>query len=112
MYGHTTGSSADFTSKKRPLLIAGQLVGPFTTGWGVARPAIPIGSRIATEGSVKRTVVAGRGNPGERQRAAGWASLDSPSLMASASNKSFKPLRTLILTANRPPLQLPTTTCV
>src|SRR5437867_4054938 len=53
MYGHTTGSSADFTSKNRPLRIAGQLVGPFTTGWGVARPAVPIGSRIATDGSVK-----------------------------------------------------------
>src|SRR5438876_963897 len=58
MYGHTTGSSADFTSKNRPLRIAGQLVGPFTTGWGVARPAVPIGSRIATDGSVKRTVAA------------------------------------------------------
>ncbi len=32
------------TAKKRPLRIAGQLVGPFTTGWGVARPAVPTGS--------------------------------------------------------------------
>ena len=63
MYGQTTGSSADLTSKKRPLRIAGQLVGPLTTGCGVARPAVPTGSRIATDGSVKRTVAAGKWNP-------------------------------------------------
>ena len=63
MNGHTTGSSADLTSKKRPLRIAGQLVGPLTTGCAVAFPAVPIGSRIATDGSVNRTVAAGRWNP-------------------------------------------------
>src|SRR3989442_15843939 len=92
MYGHTTGSSADFTSKKRPLLIAGQLVGPFTTGWGVALPAIPIGSRIATDGSVKRTVVAGRLKPCERLRAAVWARLDSSVVVGRASTPAALPL--------------------
>src|SRR5207244_11108932 len=63
MKGQTTGSSADLTSKKRPLRIAGQLVGPFTTGCGVLRPALPTGSRIATEGSVKSSVAAGGAGP-------------------------------------------------
>src|SRR3982751_1343614 len=66
MNGQTTGSSAERTSKKRPLRIAGQLVGPFTTGCALARPAVPTGSRIATDGSGESTVAAGGGKAQRR----------------------------------------------